>query len=278
MIRVYYTEKMVAMTDSSSPSARKPQEVVASWMSRFNALSIVDPPPVTIEQLCLAHDPDYVEGILSCKIKNGFYNRSIDVASSLPYTSGAMLAAGREAITNGKVAVAPCSGFHHAGWNFAEGYCTFNGLVVTAMVLKTEGVVDRVGILDFDQHYGNGTENIIDHLGLNWITHYTAKKYFSKPSQAETFLDLIPDIVKAMAQCDVVLYQAGADPHVDDPLGGWLTTDQLKIRDHLVFLEASKLGLPVAWNLAGGYQQPLRRVLDIHDQTMEECLTVYRSD
>ena len=81
-----------------------------------------------------------------------------------------------------------------------------------------------------------------------------------------------------MAQCDIVLYQADADPHVDDLLGGWLTTDQLKIRDHLVFLEALKLGLPVAWNLAGGYQQPLRRVLDIHDQTMEECLTVYRSD
>jgi len=78
-----------------------------------------------------------------------------------------------------------------------------------------------------------------------------------------------------MADCGVILYQAGADPHVDDPLGGWLTTEQLRERDRLVFENVATLGVPIAWNLAGGYQTPLRNVLDIHDNTMRECAAVF---
>jgi acetoin utilization deacetylase AcuC-like enzyme len=94
-------------------------------------------------------------------------------------------------------------------------------------------------------------------------------------AHAQEFLDRIPAIVASMADCDVVLYQAGADPHVDDPLGGWLTTEQLAERDRRVFLTARSIGLPIAWNLAGGYQNPLRKVLDIHDNTMRACVEVY---
>jgi acetoin utilization deacetylase AcuC-like enzyme len=72
-----------------------------------------------------------------------------------------------------------------------------------------------------------------------------------------------------------LLYQAGADPHIADPLGGWLTTAQLRERDRLVFTRCKALGLPVAWNLAGGYQNPLRKVLDIHDNTMLECIAAF---
>ena len=71
-----------------------------------------------------------------------------------------------------------------------------------------------------------------------------------------------------MADCDVLLYQAGADPHIEDPLGGWLTTAQLRERDRLVFESSERYGVPIAWNLAGGYQEPLSKVLKIHDNTM----------
>jgi len=71
------------------------------------------------------------------------------------------------------------------------------------------------------------------------------------------------------------LYAAGADPHIEDPLGGWLTTHQLAERDRLVFEMAHERRIPVAWNLAGGYQSPLRRVLDIHDNTMVACAAAY---
>ena len=75
----------------------------------------------------------------------------------------------------------------------------------------------------------------------------------------------------------MILYQAGADPHIDDPLGGWLTTRQLLERDRLVFEAAADLGIPVAWNLAGGYQTPLRKVLEIHDNTMRACAEAHLS-
>ena len=81
--------------------------------------------------------------------------------------------------------------------------------------------------------------------------------------------------MQRFAACDLLLYQAGADPHVDDPLGGWLTTQQLRERDRGVFQTARSLGVPIAWNLAGGYQANLRKVLDIHDNTMLECLCAY---
>jgi acetoin utilization deacetylase AcuC-like enzyme len=275
-IPVYYREEMVANAQSFSPSAGKPREVVASWRRRFGAaLEIVAPAPATPQLLALAHDPDYVRGVLAGTIDNGFGNRLPEVAAALPYTSGAMVAAAEHALRDGSVAVAPVSGFHHACHEHGGGYCTFNGLIVAAQALRTRHDTRCVGILDFDQHYGNGTADIIRRLKLDWIEHYTAEPDWDRPEQAEDFLAAIPGLMKRFAGCDVLLYQAGADPHIADPLGGWLTTAQLRERDRLVFARCRALGLPVAWNLAGGYQNPLRKVLDIHDNTMLECIAAF---
>ena len=119
------------------------------------------------------------------------------------------------------------------------------------------------------------TSDIIRELGLDWIEHYSAASTWDQPSQADRFLGEIPLILQRFELCDLLLYQAGADPHVDDPLGGWLTTAQLRERDRRVFAATRRMGLPMAWNLAGGYQTNLRRVLDIHDNTMLECLSAY---
>jgi len=270
-MKVFYTDLMVADSESFSPSAHKPREVVASWQALGFCLELVAPEPVTVEQFALAHDRKFVEDVLAGRRANGFGNRSAAVAKSLPYTSGSMLAAAREAVRNGRVAVAPCSGFHHATYDSVQGFCTFNGLMVTACVLRAELVVSRVGILDFDQHWGNGTDDIRQQVGADWVRHYSAGADWDSPMDATRFIDSIPTLVAPMADCGVILYQAGADPHLDDPLGGWLTTEQLRERDRLVFENVARLGVPIAWNLAGGYQSPLRNVLDIHDNTMREC-------
>lgn len=154
--------------------------------------------------------------------------------------------------------------------------------MVTALALKAEGLAHRVGILDFDMHYGNGTDEIITKLGARtWIEHYTAGKNYCYVSQATEFLTRIPRIVNTMSACDVILYQAGADPHIADPLGGWLTTLELRTRDRIVFDEAKRLGVPVAWNLAGSYQRDskgsIAPVLEIHSNTMRACADVYSS-
>ena len=268
-MKVFFSEKMVAQSGSISPSAGKPIHVVRSWQALGIPLDVTEPDPVTIDELCLAHDRAFVTGVLEGRIENGFGNTREDVRRSLPYTTGAMLAAARWAIARKSAAAAPCSGFHHAKWNRADGFCTFNGLVVTAMVLRKEGA-RRVGILDFDEHYGDGTDAILRKLGIDFVVHVTAGAEYGRPEQAEGFLERIETWVESMSACDVILYQAGADPHIDDPFGGWLTTAQLRDRDARVFEAVAARKIPIAWNLAGGYQEPLRKVLDIHDNTARE--------
>ena len=145
--------------------------------------------------------------------------------------------------------------------------------MVTALVLKAEGKVKRIGILDCDQHYGDGTAEIMDELAIGWIRHITQGHGYS--SDAIQFIRELPDIVRSFAGCDLLIYQAGADPHINDPLGGFLTTNELAVRDRIVFSVAKSIGIPVVWNLAGGYQEPLARVLEIHRNTMLACVAEY---
>lgn len=274
MLKIFYSRRMVADSESFSPSAAKPQAVVDSWRALGIPIEIIAPEPVSVDQLALAHDREFVGDVLAGRRSNGFGNRSRAVAASLPYTSGSMLAAARAALDSG-VAISPSAGFHHARHDCAGGFCTFNGLMIAACALHREGRIDRVGILDCDMHYGDGTDDIIETLGIGWIEHFTAGADYHRPSQAAKFLRALPGIVESMRGCDLILYQAGADPHIDDPLGGWLTTDELVERDRIVFETAKTLGVPIAWNLAGGYQEPLRNVLDIHDHTLTACWRVF---
>ncbi len=268
---VYYTPRMVADTASFSPSAAKPAQVVAAWQERGLAIEVVEPVPVTIEQLVRAHDRDHVEQILACRAPNGFGDTSPEIAATLVHTSGAMLSAARRAIADRAVACAPVAGFHHATYRTAGAFCTFNGLMVAALALHHEDGAGRVGILDYDMHYGDGTDDIIEQTGAAFVAHFTAGEHYRTPGDAPRLLAELPERVRAMAGCDVVLYQAGADQHVDDPLGGVLSTAELRRRDEIMFAELAGLGIPVAWNLAGGYQKEadgsIPRVLEVHEHT-----------
>lgn len=123
-IPVFFRPELVAPDQGASPSAHKPAQVVADWQAQGLPIEVIAPPPVTRSQLALAHDGAYVDGVLDCQEQNGFGNCSPTVTATLPYTSGAMLAAARRALANRRVAVAPVSGFHHAALNYGGGYCT----------------------------------------------------------------------------------------------------------------------------------------------------------
>lgn len=278
-MHVFYTPKMVADSQSMSPSAAKPAPVVQSWSSKFD-IQVVEPEPVAEEDLKRAHDSQFVENILSGRIPNGFGNRSTAVASTLRYTSGSMLSAAKHALKH-RVAAAPCSGFHHAGPERAEGFCTFNGLMVTALTLREENLVKKVGILDLDNHYGNGTEDILNKMAdRSWVTHFTGGAHYSFSYQVRQFFEELPDILQSFSDCDIVLYQAGADPHIRD--GGWMTTAELHARDRKVFEFFHKRNIPIAWNLAGGYQVEsdgsIPKILEIHDNTMEACMEFFYAE
>jgi len=270
---------MIANSESFSPSAAKPAKVLADWQAAGLKIEVMNPQMADALVIAQAHDPDYVAQVLTLETHNGFGNKSPAVARSLVHTVGAMISATLAAMRDGKPAAALCSGFHHASYSGGGGFCTFNGLIVAAFEAKKAGA-KRVGILDLDEHYGNGTDGIIKHLKLKWVEHFTAGAHYHRADQAETFLKALPGIMRQrFHSCDVLLYQAGADPYVKDPLGGWLTMEELRLRDRIVFQTAKQMGLPVSWCLAGGYSKDengeITPVLQIHRATAEEAIKVW---
>jgi acetoin utilization deacetylase AcuC-like enzyme len=278
---VMFSERVQASDQAASPSAAKPAQVVAAWRAEALPMRLVAPEAATVDDLARAHDRAYVEAVLGGRRDNGFGTRDASVAASLPYTSGAMLHGARVAIAERTAVCAPVSGFHHAQWGAAWGFCTFNGLMVTALALRAAGEAARVAIVDCDQHHGDGTSEIIARLGSPaWLRHFTAGEGFHRRDQVGAFFARLDEELRAIADgYDVVLYQAGADPHVDDPLGGWMTDEELRERDARVFEGVAKAAVPIVWNLAGGYQRDrdggIAPVVAIHTRTAREHLRVF---
>lgn len=233
----------------------------------------VSAPPVTAQDLYRVHSRSYVNGVLSGRFADGFGNESAEIAKSFLHTSGMMVEGVRLAV-KGLSSCVPVSGFHHACWADGGGFCTFNGLALAAMAATDMGL--RPGICDLDMHYGNGTVDVFKKTGYD-CPHFTygGSEYArcgNDPDKAAVrFLKYLPGLLDRLFEdCTVLLYQAGADPHVDDPLGGQLTTGQMLRRDRIVFDFCCRKGIPVVWDLAGGYQTPTHKVVDLHVTTFRQ--------
>lgn len=264
-----------------SPSGEKPAAVVSDWEKR-DWIQTMDFEPATDEDLALAHSPSYVSSIFNVETSNGHGNCDLGVAESTRWTVGSMVAAAAAAVQEKAITCSPSSGFHHAGYEINHGFCTFNGLIVAARRALAMPGVNRVAILDCDWHPGDGTQEIIDHLEIgNEVLHYSSGMH--GPSSVPQYFDWLDESLGQIAQDDVglILYQAGADAHKDDPLGGLLDNDELVERDRLVFDLYRNHHIPIAWNLAGGYQRDsdggIEKVLAIHRATMHaaaQCLSL----
>lgn len=261
---IFYRPEMSAQTASYFASSDKPARLVANWL-RTGAIVPADIhsfEPAHRQDLYLAHSQSYVNGVLNLFDDNGFGNNDAAIARSLPYTTGSMMAAAQHVAEHGGFACSPTSGFHHAGFAEGSGFCTFNGLAVTALALAHEGV--KVGILDCDAHYGDGTDEIIKvRHAVDKIEHHSMGAVFPTGQRAKRFFGWLDNAIDQLQGCDVVLYQAGADPYIHDPLGGQLTRKELLLRDAMVFAGLKN----VAWNLAGGYSNPTT-VDAIHTTTL----------
>ena len=226
--------------------------------------------PFTVEDLCLAHEPQYVNDVLSLQTANGFNTRDPEINVALHYANASMWTAVRHVLEKGGVACSASQGFHHAHFSNGYGYCTFNGLVIAAR--KALAYVEHVLIMDGDAHYGDGTEDCLQHLGLApQITNVTRNQIGAKQHSAftaakwQSFTRGLIDQYKP----GLVIYQAGADAWDLDPYeSGYLSMTGLKHRDEGVFKACKQAGVPVAWNLAGGYSDPMQLTIDIHLQTL----------
>ncbi|MDO9252588.1 MAG: hypothetical protein Q7U48_13695 [Hydrogenophaga sp.] len=277
---IFYDPRMnVTGLSSLSPSASKPAALMAllKERNRYDVVHGVYPvAPVTIGQLKLVHDTDYVDGVFAGRILNGFECIDSRVPEACLWTVGSLVGAVRHAAEHPvHPTLSPSSGFHHAHFGEGGGFCTFNGLAVAAALYLQDHPDHRVGILDCDVHYGDGTADILRRLPFlaDRVVHHTSGRYFHEDAERLEFFAWLQQSIAAIneADCDVVIYQAGADMHKDDPLGGFLDDDDMALRDRMVF-RGIRAG--IAWNLAGGYRTlagDCTPVLNTHHRTYGEA-------
>lgn len=282
-LKVLYSADMVSDSGvRASPSDRKPLAVSEALQSAGWPVELVAPQPTAIADICKVHEPSFVDDVLGLRQRNGFGSLSESVARSVLYTCGACYDSALTALRDG-ISASLTSGFHHAGPNTSRGFCTFNGLMVSAVQLLDSGRAKKLAIVDCDYHYGDGTQAIIDAQRLSdRVLHLSFGQTYRRPEQAHDYLVAVAGLRAKLEafEPDVVLYQAGADVHVDDPFGGLLTTTQMRERDRLVFSLARALSIPLTWNLAGGYQiesdGSIPRVIQLHLNTFEEALRAWQ--
>lgn len=279
-MKVFYDRRMsVHENDSFSPSAGKPELLFKAWKKSGVPFSSSSFKPLTRAQISVAHDAKYVEGVLTGDVPNGFGNHSNKIAASLPWTTGAMTAAALHAFKTGEVSFCGASGFHHSHFDYSGGFCTFDGNVIAA-ILAHEAGAKCIGIIDVDRHPADGTDSIIKRLKLDFIKLWSFGMSDITRTNADKWLKSFPKTLFGFEVCDLWLINGGVDAHVDDPLGGILTTEQMKLRDHYIFSTAKALGIPVAVSTAGGYIKDNRGgiapTLALHVNTLQEAFNVNR--
>ncbi len=153
--------------------------------------------------------------------------------------AAAALAAGAaiEAVRRGGFALARPPG-HHAEENRAMGFCLFDSVAIAARWAQAELGIERVAIVDWDVHHGNGTQQIVrndDSILFVSVHQWPLYPGSGGPyEQGETlvniplpagsgdsdYLDAWPTVERAVERFapDLLLVSAGFDAHVDDPL------------------------------------------------------------
>jgi acetoin utilization deacetylase AcuC-like enzyme len=127
-----------------------------------------DAPLATREQLLLVHDEAYVERVFGLSPKQGFVYVDGDTVMSPHSLQAALRAAGAgmfgvDLIMKGEANPVFCAirpPGHHAERDQAMGFCLFNNIALAAAHALGHHRLERIAIVDFDVHHGNGTEDI----------------------------------------------------------------------------------------------------------------------
>ena len=182
---------------------------------------------------------------------------------------GGTLKTARLALSHG-LACHLAGGTHHAHRDFGSGFCIFNDCAIAARVLLATGEVERLMVIDLDVHQGDGTaacccdEPRIFPLSVHAASNFPLRKVESDadlPLQDgvddQGYLSAIGDRLPCLIdqfKPDLVLFNAGVDPHQDDRLGRLALTDHgLLNRDRLVLDACLRRSIPVATVIGGGY-------------------------
>jgi len=231
-----------------------------------------DAPRGTFEQVLHIHTPDYVAHVQAASPTEGY--RALDAGDTIlsPGSLEAVLrcvgaaCAGVDDVVAGEAknvfcATRPCG--HHAEAGEAMGFCVFNQTAIAALHARQQHGLQRVAVVDFDVHHGNGTQNSFwDDADLFYGSCHQGQFYPGTGAKHETgvahnivnipFMRGTGSAAFRMAMRDqmlpalrefapeLLIISAGFDAHQLDPLGGlqftdddyhWITRELMAVAD-----------------------------------------------
>jgi len=234
----------------------------------YAALPRAEAPAATDDQIGRAHDVAYVERIKASAPTQGWASLDPDThmcpdsLAAARHAAGASIAA-VEAVVGGThkaafCAVRPCG--HHAEKNRAGGFCLFNNVAIGARHALDALGVEKLAIVDFDVHHGNGTQDIFwSEPRVMFASSHQMPLYPGSGAAHETgagniFNAPLAPMSGGREMClayegivfpalrafdpDLIMISAGFDAHAQDPLAnlnwtagdfGWVTAGICKI-------------------------------------------------
>lgn len=211
------------------------------------------------EDLALIHSREYIRLIADTQGKEPRF-LDADTSTSAGSYEAACLAAGglceavsmvmEGSINNAFALVRPPG--HHAEWNMARGFCLFNNVAIAASYARKNFGIQRVLIVDWDLHHGNGTQHSFEEdpgvlyfsthqypyypgtgafgeIGRGQGTGYTINVPLSTGHGNGEYAALFQKVLTPVARDykpDLILVSAGFDTYEYDPLGGMLVTPE----------------------------------------------------
>jgi len=252
--------------------------------------TLLNPDPINLNELKLVHKTDYINQIKRfCRTGGGLLDHEDTVASPESYEVALLAAGGTTKAANLVMSGKYKNAFafvrppgHHAGTDYAMGFCIFNNVAVAASNLIEKFDLKRVLILDIDAHHGNGTQEIfyknnkvlyvslhedpIDfplkgfanelgkEEGLGFTVNIPLPYETDDKIYLRAFNEIVTPIIKQYKP-QFILVSTGFDNHYSDPVGNLRLSSRsyLKIFDKLLELASQSCQGKLVAVLEGGY-------------------------
>lgn len=259
---IYHEDYLLHLAGTWHPES---PERLRSIIDHLIATKLIDqlvpiaPYPAPIEWIATIHTPEYIDfieqacaqGDTSLDADTGIGVQSYRIARLA--VGGALAAADaimQRQIDNAFAAIRPPG--HHAEKNQAMGFCLFNNVAILARYLQRKYQLEKIFIIDWDVHHGNGTQNAfyddptVFYFSIHQWPHYpgTGRSIERGIGPGEGYTLNVPltaghgndDYIQAfetqmvpaarLFKPDFFLISAGFDAHLNDPLAGMQLTEQ----------------------------------------------------
>ncbi|WCN10723.1 histone deacetylase family protein [Marinomonas mediterranea] len=246
-------------------------------------LTLIDAQAVELEHLYDTHSRNYVDHIISSAPLEGMIELDAETVMTPHSLNAALYAAGAvvqavdlvmdKKVENAFCAVRPPG--HHAEYAKSMGFCFFNNVAVGAQYAIKHHGLERIAIVDFDVHHGNGTEDIFQgNRNVLFASSYQHPFYpYSDPGESHDNIIHIPleagtngetfrmamsnQLLSALDafRPELIMISAGFDAHKEDSLGQLRlgADDYAWITDQLVVAADKHCDGKIVSVLEGGY-------------------------